>query len=52
MSAATQMVSQVAAPAIPIHDALPWVVFVGLLCLLGVYFVGDEQGATSVLKGM
>jgi hypothetical protein len=52
MSAATQIVAPVAAPAIPILDALPWVVFVGLLCLLGVYFVGAEQGATSIVKGM
>jgi len=52
MSAATQIASPVAAPAIPVLDALPWVVFFGLLCLLGVYFVGAEQGATSVFKGM
>jgi len=31
---------------------LPWVIFAGLICLLGVYFVGAEQGATSIFKGM
>jgi hypothetical protein len=38
--------------AIPIRELLPWVIFAGLLCLLGVYFVGAEQGATSIIKGM
>ena len=38
--------------AIPIREALPWVVFAGLLFLLAVYFVGAEQGATSIVKGM
>jgi hypothetical protein len=38
--------------AIPIRELLPWVIFAGLICLLGVYFVGAEQGATSIFKGM
>jgi hypothetical protein len=37
---------------IPLSEALPWLVFGGLLLLLGVYFVGAEQGATSIFKGM
>ena len=38
--------------AIPICELLPWVIFAGLICLLGVYFVGAEQGATAIFKGM
>ena len=38
--------------AIPLREALPWVVFAGLLFLLAVYFVGAEEGATSIVKGM
>jgi predicted anti-sigma-YlaC factor YlaD len=38
--------------AIPLREALPWVVFAGLILLLGVYFVGAEEGATSIIKGM
>ncbi|MGW8503763.1 CbtB domain-containing protein [Streptomyces sp. CLCI03] len=29
----------------------PWAVFVGILMLVLLYFVGAEQGATSVLEG-
>lgn len=43
----------VAVPApIPVHELLPWVVFGGLLMLLAIYFVGAEQGATSIFAGM
>jgi hypothetical protein len=38
--------------AIPIREALPWVVFAGLILMLAVYFVGAEEGATSLIKGM
>jgi hypothetical protein len=38
--------------AIPVRDILPWAVFGGLLCLLALYFVGAEQGATSLFPGM
>ena len=37
--------------AIPVLDVLPWIVF-GLFLLLALYFVGAEEGATSVFKGM
>ncbi|SCE02649.1 Probable cobalt transporter subunit (CbtB) [Streptomyces sp. DfronAA-171] len=30
---------------------LPWAVFVGLLMLIALYFVGAEQGATSLFSG-
>jgi hypothetical protein len=38
--------------AIPLQEALPWVIFGGLLLMLAIYFVGAEQGATSLIKGM
>ena len=37
---------------IPLGKVLPWTIFAGLLLLLAVYFVGAEQGATSIVKGM
>ena len=36
---------------IPIRDILPWLLFALLLITL-VYFVGVEEGATSVIPGM
>jgi hypothetical protein len=38
--------------AIPVHDLLPWAVFGGLILLLALYFVGAEEGATSLISGM
>ncbi len=42
----------VAIPVIPVGELLPWAVFGGLLLLLAIYFVGAEQGATSIVSGM
>jgi len=36
---------------IPVGDVLPWAVFAGLIMLLALYFVGAEQGATSLIPG-
>jgi hypothetical protein len=38
--------------AIPVRDALPWVVFAGLILMIALYFMGAEQGATSLINGM
>ena len=38
--------------AIPLSELLPWAIFAGLLLMLGIYFVGAEEGATSVISGM
>ena len=38
--------------AIPVRELLPWAVFGGLLALLAIYFVGAEEGATSLIRGM
>ena len=37
---------------IPMRELLPWVVFGGLLMLIAIYFVGAEEGATSIIRGM
>ena len=52
MDTATTLAPTAGVTAIPIRELLPWVIFAGLICLLGVYFVGAEQGATSIFKGM
>jgi len=41
----------VSIPAIPIREILPWAIFGGLLMLVAIYFVGAEQGATSLIQG-
>lgn len=38
--------------AIPIREILPWAIFGGLLLLLAIYFVGVDEGATSLIPGM
>jgi hypothetical protein len=40
------------AAAIPVREVLPWAIFAGLLLVLAIYFVGAEQGATSIVNGM
>lgn len=37
--------------AIPVRQIVPWIVF-GFVLLLAIYFVGAEEGATSIFKGM
>ncbi|MET8157680.1 CbtB domain-containing protein [Sphaerisporangium sp. NPDC005289] len=36
---------------IPLRELLPWAVFAGVLALALLYFVGAEQGATSLISG-
>ncbi|MGQ0717883.1 MAG: CbtB domain-containing protein [Pseudonocardiales bacterium] len=36
---------------IPFREILPWALFVSVLGLLLLYFVGAEQGATSIISG-
>lgn len=36
---------------IPVTEILPWLIF-GALMLLAIYFVGAEEGATSIIPGM
>jgi len=39
-------------PSIPVRELLPWAIFSGLILLLAIYFVGAEEGATSLVRGM
>jgi hypothetical protein len=36
---------------IPVREILPWAVFLALLAMLMIYFVGAEQGAISIFSG-
>jgi Probable cobalt transporter subunit (CbtB) len=37
---------------IPVRELLPWAIFAGLILLLAIYFVGADEGATSLISGM
>jgi len=37
---------------IPVRDILPWALLGGLALMLAIYFVGAEEGATSLIPGM
>ena len=37
--------------AIPVRELLPWAILGGLLLMLAIYFVGAEEGATSLIRG-
>jgi hypothetical protein len=37
---------------IPLKELLPWLIFGGLMCLIALYFIGAEEGATSLISGM
>jgi hypothetical protein len=50
MSDTTFAPDATAAP-IPVGEILPWAIF-AVLALLAIYFVGDEEGATSLIPGM
>jgi Probable cobalt transporter subunit (CbtB) len=45
-------VSASATPAIPLRKIVPWAVLGGLVMVMTYYFVGAEQGATSMVSGM
>jgi hypothetical protein len=38
--------------AIPVREVLPWAIFAGLVLMIAIYFVGAEEGATSLISGM
>ncbi len=37
--------------AIPVREIMPWLLF-GAVLLLAIYFVGVDEGATSLIPGM
>jgi hypothetical protein len=40
-----------ASAAIPIKKVMPWAILGGLVAVIAYYFVGAEQGATSLFNG-
>lgn len=36
---------------VPVREILPWAVFAAVLGLVLIYFIGAEQGATSLFSG-
>ncbi|MFT4187196.1 MAG: CbtB domain-containing protein [Aeromicrobium sp.] len=42
---------EVAPVSIPVKELAPWGLFAALLAVVVVYFVGAEQGATSLISG-
>jgi hypothetical protein len=50
-SPANGLLSPARPAAVPLSALWPWLLFVPLL-LLAIYFVGAEEGATSLIKGM
>jgi hypothetical protein len=51
-AASISIPQSVAIPVIPVREILPWAIFGGLLMLIAIYFVGAEEGATSLISGM
>ena len=51
MTVSTVTLPGLAPVAIPIREILPWLLF-GVVMLLALYFVGAEEGATSLIPGM
>ena len=47
----TTFVADFAPSPIPVRELLPWVVF-GVLLLLAIWFVGAEEGATSLINSL
>lgn len=43
--------SSPAVAKVPVRTLLPWAALFGLLMLIVLYFVGAEQGATSLIAG-
>jgi len=52
MPAAVEEKSVAVPVAIPVRKILPWAVLGALLMCFAYYFVGVEQGATSLVSGM
>ena len=36
---------------IPLHEIVPYAIFFALIAILALYFVGAEEGATSIFHG-
>jgi hypothetical protein len=47
----TQPVAIPTPVSIPVRELAPWAIFAGALMLVLLYFVGAEEGATSLIGG-
>jgi hypothetical protein len=47
----TSVTRPISSAAIPVCDIVPWLIF-ALLLVAMIYFVGVEEGATSIVPGM
>jgi hypothetical protein len=52
MSDVTVEPGTLAGPIVSPRELLPYAVFAGLMFMLFIYFVGAEEGATSLISGM
>jgi hypothetical protein len=50
-TAPTAIAVPLALPKLSVAGTLPWLIFAFLLFAVAMYFVGAEQGATSLLNG-
>jgi hypothetical protein len=51
MSDTTKTIADIVQSPIPVREILPWTLF-GVLLILAIYFIGVEEGATSLIKGL
>jgi Probable cobalt transporter subunit (CbtB) len=51
VSSPTPALPRVALPTISLRQLAPFLILVGLLAMLAIYFVSAEQGATSLVGG-
>lgn len=42
---------EVSVPSLPLGTIAPWAIFFGLIAAILLFFLGADQGATSVING-
>ena len=50
-TAAAPVAGAPSVPTIPFAQLAPWVLFFGVLAVLGLFFISTDQGAVSLLAG-
>ncbi|MEV4420321.1 CbtB-domain containing protein [Patulibacter sp. NPDC049589] len=48
----TKQPTAVPVPVVSLKGLLPYWIFAGIVLMLAIYFVGAEEGATSMISGM
>ncbi|WP_026910272.1 CbtB domain-containing protein [Patulibacter minatonensis] len=48
----TTQPTTVPVPVVSLKGLLPYWIFAGIVLMLAIYFVGAEEGATSMISGM